>query len=398
MLSYRHALLALFLVSSTVPSFAAGERWVGSWGFANNGDRNNATPTQRPGTFRYRIRLSQGGDAVRLTFSNIEGALPLDIGAVTIAAAGVGADETIDAATLEPVSFSRKPAIVVPGGRAIVSDPVNMPVQAGGEVIVSVFLRTPSRPTETSPGVPAWFAEDMDATRGAAATWQAANSRPFLSLVAVRNPEARCTVVALGDSITDGYGSASPTIRGWPARLAARWQQRPARQRCAMVNMGIGGNRVLNDGAGTAAIDRFWRDVASVPGVTDVILLEGINDIGGSSKAAPLTSEELIAGYRQIIARARSLGLRIHGATLTPALGSGYMSAAKEVIRQEANDFIRKGGEFDGVIDFDAAVRDPEAPSKLQARFDPGDHLHPNDAGYQAMANAVDLRAFDASR
>ncbi len=393
-----HLVLAIAVATLGIVPAKAAERWAGVWGFANAGDRVDKPATTQPGTFRYRIRPTQGGDALRLTVSNIEGTIPLDIGAVTVADAAAPEGEAIDPASVQAVSFSKGGTITVPGGRAVVSDPVRLRVTGGRDLIVSLYLRAPSRPYGVSPGVPTWFAEGADGTREGQGTWRATKVRPFLSLVAVRNPASPCTIVALGDSITDGAASSSPKMRGWPDRLAARWQARPAAQRCGIVNMGIGGNRVLKTGSGIAAIDRFWRDVASVPGATDVILLEGINDIGGSKPDAPLTSDDLIAGYRQIIARAHSLGLRIHGATLTPALGAGYMSDAKEVIRQDANRFIRSSGEFDGVIDFEAAVRDPAAPSHLLPRYDPGDHLHPNDAGYQAMADAVNLTAFARRR
>jgi lysophospholipase L1-like esterase len=220
--------------------------------------------------------------------------------------------------------------------------------------------------------------------------------RPYLTQVSVREPAARCTIVTFGDSITDGFSGLSPSMRGWPGRLAERLALLAPERRCGVVNMGIQGNRLLSQGNGSPGLDRFWRDVASVPGATHVVLLEGINDIGAAGANAP----EIINGYRQFITRARALGLRVIAGTLTPAGGSGLISGtpAKDAARNQVNTFIRQGGAFDGVIDFDAAVLNPYAPAWLRPEFDSGDHLHPNDAGYSRMGDAVDLNMFAPTR
>jgi hypothetical protein len=200
-------------------------------------------------------------------------------------------------------------------------------------------------------------------------------------------------VVAFGDSITDGFLGLSPQTRGWPGRLAERLAALPAVQRCGVVNMGISGNRVLKAGRATSALDRFWRDVASVPNVTHVIFLEGINDIGAGTETGPdaVTAEQLLYGYRQFVERAHALGIKVIGGTMTPALRAGYMSPVKERVRQSVNAAIRSGKVFDGIVDFEIAVRNPAAPADLRPEFDPGDHLHPNDAGLKAMGDAIDL-------
>jgi lysophospholipase L1-like esterase len=221
----------------------------------------------------------------------------------------------------------------------------------------------------------------------------AASYRAFLSEVDVETTK-RPVIVTLGDSITDGFGSATGTNHRWPDLLAERFAAGgPAAP--AVVNAGISGNRILGAPSppfrGDDALARFDRDVLSVPGVTHVIMLEGINDISGGGPSA----ETLIMGYRQIIMRAHAHGLKVLGATLTPFLGAPHIiDPAYEAVREKLNDWIRHSGAFDGMIDFDAAVRDPKAPNQMRAELQSGDWLHPNDDGYRAMAYAIDLRLF----
>jgi lysophospholipase L1-like esterase len=222
-------------------------------------------------------------------------------------------------------------------------------------------------------------------------------------------------IVALGDSLTDGDGSTVEADRSWPSALARRLNARVAGPEVAIVNAGIAGNRLLADGFGIAALGssalaRFDRDVLTLPGMTHVVLLQGMNDLGfpgatlgGRPLAASLetpTAADLIGAYRQLIARANARGIRIIGATLTPCEGvdvPNYYTASKEATRQTVNAWIRSSGAFDGVIDFDAVLRDPGHPSRIKAGYASPDHLHPNDAGYQAMADAVDLSLFTSA-
>ena len=219
----------------------------------------------------------------------------------------------------------------------------------------------------------------------------------WLSSVDVLAPTEAFTVVALGDSITDGFSTTPDADKAWPTLLARRLSTSKATRHVAVVNQGISGNQVLRDGAGISALARFDRDVLSRPGVRWVVLLEGINDINIRGRAEgpnALTSEELIAGYRQVIERCHSYGIKIMGATLTPDEGIPTASERGEAIRQAANRWIREKGHFDAVVDFDAAVRDRERPARLRQEFDSGDHIHPNDAGNQAMADAFNLDLF----
>jgi lysophospholipase L1-like esterase len=222
-----------------------------------------------------------------------------------------------------------------------------------------------------------------------------ASYHAFLSAVDVERRVKGPVIVAFGDSITDGYRSTDNANRRWPDRLTERLEARSKGRPIAVVNAGIGGNRVLSDGFiaifGKSALARFDRDVLAVPGASHLIILEGVNDLGGPS---PPSADDLIAGYRQLIARARDHGIKVYGATILPYEGAAYFKPQGEVVRQAVNQWIRTGGAFDGVIDFDALMRDPAHPSRMIAGLQSGDWLHPNDAGYRAMGDAVDLSLF----
>jgi lysophospholipase L1-like esterase len=228
-----------------------------------------------------------------------------------------------------------------------------------------------------------------DATKMLAYVWLAA--------IDVAAPRAAFTVVAFGDSITDGFATTTDANLAWPTLLAKRMRGNKATQNVAVVNQGISGNQVLRDGAGISALARLDRDVLTRPGVKWVILLEGINDINLRTRPNgpnPLTAEELIWGYQQIIERCHAHGIKVIGATMTPSVGVPTYSEAGEVVRVAANRWIREKGNFDAVVDFEAVLRDPQNPAKVRPELDPGDHIHPNDRGNQLMADAFDLGVF----
>ncbi len=339
------------------------------------------------GTVRYRLRLSAGGKQMALRFSNEASAdRALNVGSVTVALVSAPAD-------VKRVTFGGKRSFSAPAGAPIVSDPVALLAPAGAEVYVSVYLTTPH---PTSPvGVSAELAAGQDVTEAASPSFrERLSSRPLVSAIYVSAARGTHAVVAFGDSITDGAGGQTP--KGWPGYLSRRTAE--AGQRLSVVNAGISGNRLLSPGMGQAGLARFDRDVLATPGMTHVILLLGINDIQFSGPPAPpigsftkVTAEEIIAGYEQIASRVHARGGKLIIGTLTPFKGAMSFSEEKEVIRQRVNEWIRSNRVADGVVDFDAAVRNPADPRAFKPEFDSGDHLHPSARGSEAMANAVNL-------
>ncbi|MCX4430686.1 SGNH/GDSL hydrolase family protein [Streptomyces mirabilis] len=347
-------------------------------------------------TIRMVAHSTVDGDALRIHLSNLRGTIPLSVAHVTI---GAQADRaTAVARSLLPVTFDHRRSVTVPTGGEVVSDPVAMHVKADQSVLISIYL-----PHATSSAT--WHSDAFDTsylstpgdhtTETSDASYVAARtSWYYLSGIDVVPTHARGTVVAFGDSITDGYNTPAGAYRRWPDDLARRLA---ATSPMGVVDAGIGGNRVLTDvpniWQGVSASKRFAHDALGQPGVRDVILLEGINDIGNNAGpgGAPLTAQDLIDGYRDLIRQAHAAGVRIIGGTMLPDKGNGYYSDSAEAIRQAANQWIRTSGAFDGVVDFAKAAADPADPAALNPAYDSGDHIHPNEAGMQALANAVDL-------
>jgi lysophospholipase L1-like esterase len=293
--------------------------------------------------------------------------------------------------------------VVLHPGVVVLSDPIDFDVPAFGDLVVSLHMQGDAgRPTAHPLGLhttyisqPGNHSADVDFE--AARTSQSYYWLGGIDVLAPDDDDA-FTIVALGNSITDGARSTPDTDRMWPARLAARLAANPATRQVGVVNAGISGNRVLSDGAGMNVLTRLEHDVLSYPSVKWLILMEGINDIGALTRGPTnpvVTADRLIWAYRQVVARAHAQGVKVAGATLTPYEGAGYYSAEGEQIRQAVNNWIRTSGEVDAVIDFDAVTRDPANPGRFLPAYDPGDHLHPNDAGYQAMADAIDLSIFE---
>lgn len=345
-------------------------------------------------TIRETARISVGGARVRIVLSNRYGERPIVIGEARVARAGAG-----DAAG-SGLTFGGKRSATIPAGASLVSDPVEMRVGALEKLAVSVYLpqATPLRTFHWGAQQTAHIVDGNATGTDTLKDARAMQGRALLSAILVDAPGGKGAVVALGDSITDGNGSTPDRDRRWPDYLAARLGAGGV----AVVNAGISGARLLGDRMGVNAAARFEQDVLSQPGVTTVVVLLGINDIGWPQSAfapdePPMRAERVIAVYRQLIAQARVRGVRIVGATLLPFEGAlhgtpfdGYYTPAKDAVRREVNQWIRAGGEFDAVVDFDARLRDPARPARMLARFDSGDHLHPGDAGYEAMAEAVE--------
>lgn len=346
-------------------------------------------------TVRQVVRVSAAGSAVRLRLSNEGGVDPLAIGAMHVGLAGP--DGSILPGTDRVVTFAGLPGTNIPAGAPLLSDPVALPVKALDRLAISLYApgRLPVRNVRALWQYVAGPSGDSSAMQ-ILPNARLASAPVILTEVEVAPVQPTNVIVALGDSITEGYGSTNNAFRGWTDRLAERLAARPGKQRWAVLNAGIGGNRLLGYGAGPNALARFDRDVLSVPGVKAVILLEGINDIGRSfsprGPSDPITADALIAAQKQIIERAHERGIRVIGATLTPYKDAGYASEQGEAVRQALNDWIRSSGAFDGVIDFASSVADKADPLRIYSSFNDGDKLHPNDAGYQAMANAIDLK------
>jgi lysophospholipase L1-like esterase len=349
-------------------------------------------------TVRDIIVPSVSGNMIRLELTNAFGRSPLQVGRVTVAVADLGAG--VVPGTIHPVSFGGSASVRIPAGEQVLSDPVGMQVSALQELTVSIYLpgRTGVATRHTDAQQVNWVsaAGDHAGEAGVGAFTIPTLSWYYLSGLDVRSSRAAGTVVALGDSITDGVNSSVGGNDRWPDDLARRLGA-VAGPTLSVADAGIGGNRLLTASrcCGASAQARFARDALDQSGVRDVIVLEGINDIGLSvgprHSDTGLTPARVIAGYRDLIAQAHARGVRIFGATLLPFQGAGYYSPAGEAIREAVNAWIRTSGAFDGVIDFDAVMRDPANPLRLNPAYDSGDRLHPNDAGYQAMADAINL-------
>ena len=398
------------------------ERWVATWATAQNLVRvaparppatppstaaepsGPATTTQAVGarglsnqTVRMIVRTSIAGTRLRIRLTNAFGGTPVVVGAAHLA---IRAKESaIVPGSDRSLSFNGKPGCTVFPGVVLFSDPVELSVPPVTELAVSLYF-----PGETGP--PTAHATALHNTyisKEGDLTAQAEIPEPvttqsyyWLAGVDVAAGAGAAVLVTFGDSITDGARSTNETNHSWPTLLAARLAANKQTAHIGVANLGIGGNRVLRDGSGASALARLDRDVFSQPGVKWVTLMEGINDIGreASVPAEAVTAEEIIGAYKQFIEQAHAHGVQVIGCTLTPYEGAGYSRENGEAIRVALNSWIRTSGAFDAVVDFEAATRDPANPKRLRPEFDPGDHLHPNDAGYQAMADAFDLKIF----
>ena len=370
-----------------------------------------AAPSQEPSPFamppkitnqtvRMIVNTSIGGSRVRVKFSNAYGTEPLAIGAARIALHAK--DSAIVPDSDRALTFSGNPAFVIPPGALAVSDPVDLKVPALGDLVISAYAAgEPTAPTIHLTGLhttyiskPGDFSKAIEIAN--ATTIQ---SWYWIAEVDVLAPANAAAIVAFGDSITDGATSTPDTNRSWPSQLAERLAANKATAGVAIVNHGISGNRLLDDGLGVSALARFDRDVIAQPGVKWLIVLEGINDIGMSAMMPGIgvSAEDLIAAHKQMIERAHMHGIKAIGGTLLPYGGAGYYSEKGESMRQAVNAWIRTSGTYDAVVDFDAKLRDPQNPSQLNSAYYISDHLHPNDAGYKLMAEAVDLALFETA-
>jgi lysophospholipase L1-like esterase len=352
-------------------------------------------------TIRMVTQVSLGGKHARVVLSNEYGSRPLVIGAAHVAL--TASEAKIVHGSDRPLTFGSEARVIIPPGAKVVSDPTDLDVVPLGKLSVSLFLpeATPLSTFHWDGRQTAYIATGNLVGADDIKAESTISARVFVSGILVDAPKDAQAVVTMGDSITDGNGSTPNANSRWPDFLAKRL----ADKNVAVLNAGISGARLLQDRMGANALARFERDVLSQPHVKAVILLMGINDIawpgsGFAPDAPQITSKQMIASYRHLIARAKTHGVRIIGATLTPFEGAledtplkGYFSLEKERTRQAVNQWIRTNGEFDAVVDFDAITRDPQNLTRFRSTLDSGDHLHPGDDGYKAMADAVDLQA-----
>lgn len=375
--------------------------WVTAWGAAPA----SSGPSLSSKTVRQITRLSIGGSHLRVRLSNLFGKGPLSIGSVRVAVHAGGSQ--IQRNTDRALTFEGSSEITIPKGGDALSDSIEFPVKALTQVAVSMYVRGDGgASTIHGTGFQTAYIASGDATAGTDfPSGETDDSRYFLTDIEVAATRGARTLVVLGDSITDGVGSTENGNARWPDVLATRLQADPSLASIAVVNAGISGNRILNDGRrpfiGPSSLSRFDRDVLGKPGVGFVILLQGSNDISAADMLTTpedhVSAQQIIEGMKTLIAKAHARGIRIFGGTLLPREGVGkpfINSDAGRAKRREVNEWIKTSGAFDAVLDFERVMTDPARPGHLRPAYDSGDHLHPNDAGFAAMASSIDLSLF----
>jgi lysophospholipase L1-like esterase len=373
-----------------------GDHWVGTWGSSQQLTEPKNLPPP-PGltsnTLRQVVHVSVGGKRLRVRFSNVFGANPVTLSSVHLALSdGRSAIKTNSDRAL---MFQGKSSVTIPAGESVLSDTFDFDLAPLSDFAVTIHFDGTSGHVTGHPGSRSTsYLQAGDAVLAVDLSTAARTQHWYiLNGIDVEAEPSSAAIVALGDSITDGRGSGTDKNDRWPDDLARRLQAGPDTANIAVLNEGIGGNCVLRGGLGPTALSRFERDVLSQSGVRWLIILEGVNDIGGSRDSS--VSTNLIEAYGKMIEQAKARHLRVYGATILPFGRSFYDSPAHETARTTVNDWIRHSGRFDAVIDFDAALRDPQNPSRLLPAADSSDHLHPNEKGYKMMADAIDLKLFE---
>jgi len=394
------------------PTAPASTIWVSSWGTSQQiPEPHNALPPEdlTDATLRQIFHLSIGGPALRVHLSNAFGTEALHINSVHIAHPLSTSSPSIDPASDRPLTFAGNSNADIPPGAELISDPINYPVAPLSDLAVTLHMQSPPARQTGHPGSRATSYYIHGNLVGFPTFTEPKHVDHWyqVSEIDVQAPPTAAAIVALGDSITDGHGATTNGNDRWTDVLAARLQASPATHNIGVSNQGIGGNHLLIDGLGPSALARFDRDVLAPSGVRWLIVFEGVNDLGGLARDGEVPPadhaafvQRVIAAYQQIIMRAHAHGLRIYGATITPYVGSAYYHPGplSEADRQAVNKWIRTPGNFDAIIDFDAAILDPQHPDQLLPAYDCGDHLHPSPAGFKAMADSIPLTLFSTNK
>ena len=389
-------------------TLAADTEWLSTWSSSQYVDKNAALPDSdfTDATLRQIVHISVGGETIRVHISNQVGSAPLKIDSVHIALAETPKGAKIKAGTDHALTFAGQPSVIIPQGGEYISDPIKLSVPALSSLAISLYVAQAPAVQTSHPGSRATSYAvhgnhvgdaDLESPKTFEHWYQ-------ISAVDVPMPAGGAAIVALGDSITDGRGVTTDGDNRWTDRLSERLQENPKTKMLAVLNQGIGGNRILNDGNATNALARFNADVIAQIGARYLIILEGINDLGTLTRDAPVSAEahaqlvaRIIGAYSQMIDRAHAHGIKVMGATILADGASGYYhpDAQNEADRAAINAWIKAPGHFDAYVDFDAVTRDPADPKKMRADFDVGDGLHPNPAGYKAMGDAIPLSFFE---
>lgn len=400
--------MSAFTMSASTVSGAPHSHWVGSWASSQQiPEPANALPMDdlRDATLRQIVHLSVGGERLRVHLSNAFGTAPLRIDSVHIARPLSPASDRIDVTSDRALTFSGNQDVIIPAGAEYISDPIDYPVPALSNLAITLYLAAPPARETSHPGSrsTSYFVHGDMVSAADLPNAGKVDHWYQISGVDVTGPADAVSIVALGDSITDGHATITNANDRWTDVLAQRLQNSSATSMVGVLNQGIGGNHLLVDGLGPNALARFNRDVLAQTGVRYLIVLEGVNDLGGLTKLGDVPDADhtalvhrIIAAYQQIVMRARAHGIEAIGATILPYAGSDYYhpTARDEQDRQAVNQWIRAPGHFDAVIDFDRTMRDPNHPDRLLPSYDSGDHLHPSPAGYRAMADSIPLSLF----
>ena len=405
MMRIHRSVLPLLLVSAActhtgqhTDNVGAEPRWVATWAPSQQlTETRNLPPAPglRGSTIRQMLRVSIGGQRIRLRFSNLFGDSALVLSSVHIARPAAGG--AVDVSSDRALAFNGGARVAIPAGQSVLSDPIDYDLAPLADLAVTMQITNIGVNVTGHPGsrTTSYFQTGDHLSTVTIPNAVTTDHWYVLASVETVASDGATAIAVLGNSITDGRGSGTNKNNRWTDNLARRLLANPATSRIAVLNEGLGGNAVIRGGLGPPALARLDRDVLDQLGVRWLIVLEGVNDIGASSPAGATTiADELIAAYQQIVARARGRGIRVYGATILPFGGSMYDSPEHEAARQAVNQWIRTSGAYDAVIDLDAALRDPADARRLLPSADTGDHLHPNEYGYQLIADAIDLRLF----